>query len=53
MSEARVTPPRRNSENRIQDPARSTRFRIRIDALGRIVPELEPVSELDRDAATR
>jgi hypothetical protein len=53
MSEARVTQPRRNSETRLQDPARSTRFRIRIDALGRIVPELELVTDHDRDAATR
>lgn len=53
MSEAPVTQPRRNPENRLQDPSRSTRFRIRIDALGRIVPELEPVTDHDRDAATR
>jgi hypothetical protein len=44
MSEARALQPRTTVEQE-QDPERSARFRIRIDPLGRIVPEVVPADE--------
>jgi hypothetical protein len=53
MSEARALQPRRNVESRPDDPSRSTRFKIRIDPLGRIVPEVVPVDADARESARR
>jgi hypothetical protein len=53
MSEARAPKPRRNVEHTPDGAPRNrtgARFRIRIDALGRIVPLVVPVGAEGRDA---
>jgi hypothetical protein len=53
MSDARAFTPRRIGQPRPDDPSRSARFRIRIDALGRIVPVVVPVVDDEARAAAR